>query len=463
MAHSIECPKCSAVLKTSNPIAPGKKLKCPKCSKSFIIEAQDNEIESESEAVQKNDEQEGFEDTEDEDTEDSHARKGKDHDRDGRRNAKSDRETRKARSSALTWIVTIAGAFLVTCFACSGVGWLYRDLISQTIGLDEGIAKKAEPDNKKDGKEKDKPAAPVVRLQGTIPIDYVSSLCLTPDNRLLAVGLDDNRVRVWDYVAKKEKAVLAGHHEPVIAVALSPDGKYLASGGTDKFVRLWDVALERPIQTYELRSDHPAVAFTPDSNTLIVAGADEKDVKLWDLKTHALKQTIEHPRASALALTPDGKFLAAGGNGATVWNLETGKKIAGVDGHRGIVLAVAMTSDAKILFTASADDTVKIWDTATSTERKTLAGHERSMHCLALTPDGKILAAGSSDGKVSLWEVETGKLITYLKMDEPLVSGLAITKDGKTLLASAHGGREAAGGLGGSSMKLWDLSSIANR
>ena len=36
---SIQCTHCGAVLKTPNVIAPGKKVKCPKCAEMFIVEA----------------------------------------------------------------------------------------------------------------------------------------------------------------------------------------------------------------------------------------------------------------------------------------------------------------------------------------------------------------------------------------------------------------------------------------
>jgi WD40 repeat protein len=364
-----------------------------------------------------------------------------------------------ANSEVIVLVVGIAALSFLCCLVVGAAVWYFRDIRAVLV---EPAPNKIELVNKNDGVQRVE-AKPIVPAKGVIPIDYICSLALTPDNRLLAAGLVDHRIRLWDYVAQKERAVLAGHNGPVHALAISPDGKYLASGGRDQFVRLWDIAQEQPIQTWKMRSDHPAVAFTPDSQTLIVAGADEKEMKLWDLATLTVSQTIDCPRASALALTPDGKHLAAGGIDASVWELATGKKIAGVNGHRGIINAVALTPDAKTLVTASADNSVKIWDTATSTERKTLSGHDRSMNCLVLTPNGKILAAGSSDGKVSLWEVETGKLISYLMLNEPLVSGVAITNDGKTLLTSAYGGRAAAGGLGGSSLKVWDLSGIMGR
>ena len=44
---SIQCTNCGAILKTANPIAPGKKVKCPKCEKPFVVKAEDEEEKEE--------------------------------------------------------------------------------------------------------------------------------------------------------------------------------------------------------------------------------------------------------------------------------------------------------------------------------------------------------------------------------------------------------------------------------
>ena len=50
MASFVVCAKCGAKLTTKSPIAPGKKMKCPKCKEVFVVaeaedEAADEEVE----------------------------------------------------------------------------------------------------------------------------------------------------------------------------------------------------------------------------------------------------------------------------------------------------------------------------------------------------------------------------------------------------------------------------------
>jgi hypothetical protein len=43
---SITCTKCAAVLKTKAPVAPGKKLKCPKCAQVFVVEDEEVKVDA---------------------------------------------------------------------------------------------------------------------------------------------------------------------------------------------------------------------------------------------------------------------------------------------------------------------------------------------------------------------------------------------------------------------------------
>ena len=66
-----------------------------------------------------------------------------------------------------------------------------------------------------------------------------------------------------------------------------------------------------------------------------------------------------------VALSPDGKILAAGGFGdeaVELWDVATGKKLARLTGHKGPVLSMRFSRDAAILASLSADCTVLLWD-----------------------------------------------------------------------------------------------------
>src|SRR5688572_12768612 len=64
-------------------------------------------------------------------------------------------------------------------------------------------------------------------------------------------------------------------------------------------------------------------------------------------------------------------------------------------------LAVALSPDGKRV-AAGAGTAVRVWDVASGTVVKELAGHPEAVHSLQFSPDGALLAAGG-DRVVKLW------------------------------------------------------------
>lgn len=72
----------------------------------------------------------------------------------------------------------------------------------------------------------------------------VTSVCISPDGRLVAAGSLDTIVRIWDVQTGQLVERLKGHRDSVYSVAFTPDGRGLVSGSLDKTLKYWDV---RPI------------------------------------------------------------------------------------------------------------------------------------------------------------------------------------------------------------------------
>src|SRR5262249_43981242 len=92
----------------------------------------------------------------------------------------------------------------------------------------------------------------------------------------------DNTARLWDLGSGKQRAILKGHLQAVLAVAFSPDGKTLVTGGNDRKVKLWNVATEQEVGTLELlRGGCRGVRFSPDGRNLAVASFLDPEPYIW--------------------------------------------------------------------------------------------------------------------------------------------------------------------------------------
>ena len=74
--------------------------------------------------------------------------------------------------------------------------------------------------------------------------DEVTSLTFTQDGGLLATGLRDGSISLWDVETQELVFTDKSHEDDVTALAFSSDGAKLASGGGpfDNKVVLWDIA-----------------------------------------------------------------------------------------------------------------------------------------------------------------------------------------------------------------------------
>ena len=116
-------------------------------------------------------------------------------------------------------------------------------------------------------------------------------------------------------IRSSERAALP-HDGEVDAVAYSPDGQTLATACPGRAVRLWNLTGVRPTVRAEL--DGPPggarlLLVSPDAGTLVGVG-EGPWVAHWDLRTGRPSAEWELPGGpvSAVALTPDGRYLGRG-------------------------------------------------------------------------------------------------------------------------------------------------------
>ena len=253
----------------------------------------------------------------------------------------------------------------------------------------------------------------------------IKSARFSPDGRTIVTASMDRTVRLWDAATGKETAVLRGHEDSVESAAYSRDGKTVVTASFDKTARIWDVATGREITILRGHQDAVHLAeFSPDGRSVVTTSFNrfsmlstlENAARVWDAATGKEIATLQGHEGVVVwaALSPDGKTVVTASFDRTVrlWETATGREIAILRHEAPVVIAI-FSPDGKTILTVPFDKTARIWDVATGREITVLRGHGPSS-ILEFSPDGKMVATVSFDNTGRLWEAATGKAIATL-------------------------------------------------
>src|SRR5262249_39208360 len=211
-----------------------------------------------------------------------------------------------------------------------------------------------------------------------------------------------------------------------------------------------------------------AVALSPDGTWLAVAYG--KQVQVWDVKPNEVSfraTWFTAFAANCVAVSGDGKLLAGGGAisnpslpSVTVWDVERGEEVASLPAHESGVVSLAFSPSGLLITGAGGgkETRIGIWELPSAKSLGYLTKHTAGVRTLAFSRDG-VLVSGSTDRSVRRWDVAGRQEVPPLRRwgdDEadakrgPVVS-VAVSPDGKRVAAGF--GRVTDVHLG---IKLWD-------
>ena len=158
---------------------------------------------------------------------------------------------------------------------------------------------------------------------------WVRGLASAGDGRHVVSGGCDGQLAWWEVQAENPQPLrtIAAHEGWIRSLDVSPDGTTFASGGNDHRVRLWDISAGKLIREFVGHERHVyCVAFHPDGQFLLT-GDLVGNVKQWDVASgkevrsfdatplHSYNggQKVDFGGVRALQVSPDRRWLAAGG------------------------------------------------------------------------------------------------------------------------------------------------------
>jgi WD40 repeat protein len=136
----------------------------------------------------------------------------------------------------------------------------------------------------------------------------------------------------------------------------------------------------------------------------------------------------------AVAISPDGRYVAAGGEvddgkgSAQIWDCAHGKSVWSANDDQSEVLALAFTPDGSLIATGNAAGVVKLRESKTGRVIHSLSDHKGGATSLVFSPDGNTLFCGQGYGGARVWDVRYGRLLRSCYVEESRPSGFTIDR-----------------------------------
>ena len=113
---------------------------------------------------------------------------------------------------------------------------------------------------------------------------------------------------------------------------------------------------------------------------------------------------LGYASVASIAWNSSGDLLAVA-NGLTIDLIDTVSynRVALLTGYTQEVLSVTFSPDGRWLASGGDNHTVKLWDTSNWTEIATLTGHFDWISSVAFSPDSRWLVSGSWDNTIKVW------------------------------------------------------------
>tara|TARA_R110002111_G_scaffold7432_1_gene29615 strand:- start:1057 stop:5052 length:3996 start_codon:yes stop_codon:yes gene_type:complete len=324
--------------------------------------------------------------------------------------------------------------------------------------------------------------------------ETVTKVMVSPDDRFIAMVIDDVRLMVRELATGRE-------------VVSFPDPEMLRSGtqisGTPQFDPQGRWLAVAAHGTEVIAKENKPRPFGGFSNRNTVKEQETQktyDLKIWTMpnwesRTIQLSQTpylTNYP--GFLRVSPEGNilaysrshelFLLDAGDFTTKWSLKTDSPIRCLDfspsskslafkcangqipilsvasgkmerqlGVQGApepsqlipiksMLDLDFSPDGKLLATSDTEGNIILWDVEAGAEHARLEGHLSRIDALAFHPSGTRLVSASEDHTIRIWDIKNGEelgLLSDLPRNYYLSGGLSFTSEGRELYAAENG------------------------
>lgn len=270
--------------------------------------------------------------------------------------------------------------------------------------------------------------------------DYLACVCCDASNSSV--------IKLFDMLDGSLVCSYIGHFGLVYDLNWNFGDLWLSSASSDGSVKVWDVGAviqnwenaafaEDGSHSYLQRRDciftfhHPTFVYTakfhPAYPNILITGAHDRKIRVWDLDSGKCIHTIigHKARITWIEFEPEGKrmYTADGGGVICVWSASMFSAAGGVNPFTQIKyidepeLTVSSITCIRVdprypleqLLVHSQDNVIRLLDLTTKKIKSRYSGIKCYMNAQKsnFSPDGKLVVCGSDDGRCYFWNTDS--------------------------------------------------------
>jgi WD40 repeat protein/serine/threonine protein kinase len=274
---------------------------------------------------------------------------------------------------------------------------------------------------------------------------------------LIAVGSGDGDIRLWDLakgelkhiimkggksliadLGEKLKDALIATPEDISALAFAAQDEYLYSASLDHHLKVWQSPFSgRETAEFIHRKKLLCLALSKDGKKL--AAGSRGEIILFEALSGTIKRTASLSTGddwvNALAFSPDGTILASGDERGflCLWNVAAGISTHALKEHSDKIIDLCFSLDGRFIATASLDSTIALWGAAEVKKIRAIEDKGDGIRGVKILAGSGLIASATDVGKVKVWASSSGKLHTVLEGHKGAVNALALSDNGASL------------------------------